>query len=399
MGKLLLSNRDEIMQESPIRKLSPFAEEAKSRGVKVYHLNIGQPDIKTPVEMINAYHTIPPVIKYGPSEGLLSYRKKLAEYYNKKNIKVDESNIFVTTGGSEAIIFTLLSALSPGDEVIIPEPFYTNYNGFAVMAGVNVVPITTSIDTGFDLPEISEFKSKLTDKTKAIVVCNPGNPTGAVFSRDKLQELVDFARENNLYIISDEVYREFTYDGLKATSILEFDNFEENGILIDSTSKRYSACGSRIGNIVTRNKELLKLVLKFGQARLCPPSIDQQAAEAAVDVPDSYFEEVITEYDKRRNLAYEELSKINNVIVSRPKGAFYMILGLPIEDADDFARWLLTDFNFNNETTMVAPASGFYATSGLGKNQIRIAYILNTTDLKNAINILKLGLEEYKRSH
>ncbi|MBN2789995.1 MAG: pyridoxal phosphate-dependent aminotransferase [Candidatus Delongbacteria bacterium] len=396
MGRLSLSNRNEIMQESPIRKLAPYAEAAKLKRINVYHLNIGQPDIKTPDEMINAYHTIPPVIKYGPSEGTLSYRKKLAEYYNRVGIKVDETNIFVTTGGSEAIIFTLLSALSPGDEVIIPEPFYTNYNGFAVMAGVNVVPITTSIDTGFDLPEISEFKSKLTDKTKAIVICNPGNPTGAVFCKDKLQKLVDFARDNDLYVISDEVYREFTYD-CKATSILEFENFEENAILIDSTSKRYSACGSRIGNIVTRNKELLKLVLKFGQARLCPPSIDQTAAEAAVDVPQSYFDEVLVEYKKRRDLAFQELSKIPDVTVSMPKGAFYMIVGLPVEDADEFAKWLLSEFNVNNETTMVAPVSGFYATPGLGKNQIRIAYILNTEDLKKAINILKLGLEEYRR--
>jgi aspartate aminotransferase len=348
--------------------------------------------------MINAYHTIPPVIKYGPSEGSLSYRKKLAEYYHRVGIKVDETNIFITTGGSEAIIFSFLSALSPGDEVIIPEPFYTNYNGFAVMTGVKVVPITTSIENGFDLPEISEFESKLTDKTKAIVICNPGNPTGAVFCKDKLQKLVDFARENNLYVISDEVYREFTYD-CKATSILEFDNFEENAILIDSTSKRYSACGSRIGNIVTRNKELLKLVLKFGQARLCPPSIDQAAAEAAVDVPQSYFDDVLVEYRKRRDLAYAELSQIPDVTVSMPKGAFYMILGLPIDDADDFAKWLLLDFNVNNETTMVAPVSGFYATPGLGKNQVRIAYILNTDDLKKAIHILKLGIEEYKRTH
>lgn len=398
MGKLSLSNRNEIMQESPIRKLAPFAEAAKTRGVHVYHLNIGQPDIKTPDEMINAYHTIPPVIKYGPSEGTLSYRKKLAEYYKRVGINVDETNIFITTGGSEAIIFTLLSALSPGDEVIIPEPFYTNYNGFAVMAGVKVVPITTNIDTGFDLPDISEFKSKLTDKTKAIVICNPGNPTGAVFCKDKLQKLVDFARENNLYVISDEVYREFTYD-CKATSILEFENFEENAILIDSTSKRYSACGSRIGNIVTRNKELLKLVLKFGQARLCPPSIDQAAAEAAVDVPQSYFDEVLVEYRKRRDIAYQELSKIPDATVSMPKGAFYMIVGLPVDDADDFAKWLLSDYNLNNETTMVAPVSGFYATPGLGKNQVRIAYILNSDDLKKAINILKLGLEEYKRTH
>lgn len=394
MSKLTLSSRNAIMQESPIRKLAPFAVKAKNEGVHVYHLNIGQPDINTPQVMIDAYHNIPPVIEYGPSEGLLSYRKKLADYYCKVNINVDESNIFITTGGSEAIIFTLLSALSPGDEVIIPEPFYTNYNGFAVMAGVKVVPVTTKIENGFDLPQISEFKAKMTVRTKAIVICNPGNPTGAVFSRERLQELVDFARENNLYVISDEVYREFTYD-CKATSILQFDNFEENGVLIDSTSKRYSACGSRVGCLVTRNKELLKLVLKFGQARLCPPSVDQQAAEAAIDTPDSYFEEVQKEYIKRRNFAYEELSKIPGVVVPMPKGAFYMIVGLPVDDADHFAKWLLSDFRYNNSTTMVAPASGFYATEGLGKNQIRIAYVLNTADLKNAIEIIKLGLEKY----
>lgn len=394
MSKLTLSSRNAIMQESPIRKLAPFAVKAKNEGVHVYHLNIGQPDIETPKVMIDAYHNIPPVIEYGPSEGLLSYRKKLADYYCKVDIKVDESNIFITTGGSEAIIFTLLSALSPGDEVIIPEPFYTNYNGFAVMAGVKVVPVTTSIENGFDLPLISEFQAKLTDKTRAIVICNPGNPTGAVFSRERLQELVDFARENNLYVISDEVYREFTYD-CKATSILQFDDFEENGVLIDSTSKRYSACGSRVGCIVTRNKELLKLVLKFGQARLCPPSVDQQAAEAAIDTPDSYFEEVQTEYRKRRDFAYEELSNIPGVVVPVPKGAFYMAVGLPVDDAEHFAKWLLSDFRHNNRTTMVAPLAGFYATDGLGKNQIRIAYVLNTEDLRNAIEIIRLGLEKY----
>ena len=394
MSKLTLSSRNAIMQESPIRKLAPFAVKAKNEGVHVYHLNIGQPDIKTPQIMIDAYHNISPVIEYGPSEGLLSYRKKLADYYRKVNINVDESNIFITTGGSEAIIFTLLSALSPGDEVIIPEPFYTNYNGFAVMAGVKVVPVTTTIESGFDLPQMSEFEAKMTERTKAIVICNPGNPTGAVFSRERLQELVDFARKNNLYVISDEVYREFTY-GCKATSILQFDDFEENAVLIDSTSKRYSACGSRVGCMVTRNKELLKLVLKFGQARLCPPSVDQQAAEAAVGTPDSYFEEVQKEYIKRRNFAYEELSKIPGVVVPMPKGAFYMIVGLPVDDADDFAKWLLSDFRHNNATTMVAPASGFYATEGLGKNQVRIAYVLNTDDLKNAIEIIRLGLEKY----
>ncbi|HQO08565.1 MAG TPA: pyridoxal phosphate-dependent aminotransferase [Clostridiales bacterium] len=396
MGKLKISSRNEIMQASPIRKLAPLAVKAKAEGVHVYHLNIGQPDIKTSQKMIDAYHNIPEVIEYGPSEGLHSYRKKLVQYYKKMKIDVNESNIFITTGGSEAIIFTLLSALSPGDEVIIPEPFYTNYNGFAVMAGVNVVPVTTNIENGFDLPDMKEFKAKLTPRTKAIVICNPGNPTGAVFKKERLQELVDFARKHDLYVISDEVYREFTYD-CKATSILQFDDFEENAVMIDSTSKRYSACGSRVGCIVTRNKELLGLVLKFGQARLCPPSVDQQAAEAAVDTPDSYFEEVHKEYTKRRNVAYKELKKIPGAEVPMPMGAFYMVVGLPIDDADDFAKWLLTDFRHNKETTMVAPASGFYATPGLGKNQIRIAYVLKEADLIKAINILKIGLEEYKK--
>ncbi|MGD9706714.1 MAG: pyridoxal phosphate-dependent aminotransferase [Candidatus Delongbacteria bacterium] len=396
MGKLTISSRNEIMQASPIRKLAPLAVQAKNKGVHVYHLNIGQPDIKTSQNMIDAYHNIPDVIEYGPSEGQLSYRKKLVQYYKKMNIEVDESNIFITTGGSEAIIFTLLSALSPGDEVIIPEPFYTNYNGFAVMAGVNVVPITTDINNGFDLPQMSEFEAKLSPKTKAIVICNPGNPTGAVFKKDRLQELVDFAKKHNLYVISDEVYREFTYD-CKATSILQFDDFDENAVMIDSTSKRYSACGSRVGCIVTRNKELLGLVLKFGQARLCPPSVDQQAAEAAVDTPDSYFTKVHTEYTKRRNIAYNELKKIPGVTVPMPMGAFYMVVGLPIDDADDFAKWMLTDFRVDNETTMVAPASGFYATPGLGKDQIRIAYVLKEEDLVKAINILKLALEAYKK--
>ena len=399
MGKLTLSSRNNIMQESPIRKLAPYSVAAVKEGVKVYHLNIGQPDIKTPEIMVEAYKKVPEVIAYGPSDGLLSYRLKLAEYYNKVNVKIDESNIFVTNGGSEAIVFTLMSALSPDDEIIIPEPFYTNYNGFAAMAGVKVVPITTKIENGFDLPDMVEFESKLTKKTKAIVICNPGNPTGAVFSKERLQELVDFAKKHNLYVISDEVYREFTYDGHKATSILEFDDFEENAISIDSVSKRYSACGSRVGCIVSRNKKFLELVMKFGQARLCPPTLDQMAAEAAIDTPRSYFDEVIAEYDNRRNIAFNELSKIENTTVTMPQGAFYMIVELPIESADDFAIWLLKDFRLNNETVMVAPAAGFYATPGLGKNQIRIAYILKSDDLKKAINIIAEGLKEYKKTH
>ena len=396
---LTLSSRNEITQESPIRKLAPFANIAKEEGVKIYHLNIGQPDIKTPENMVNAYKNIPAIIEYGPSDGLLSYRKKLVEYYQGVNIDAKLENIFVTTGGSEAIVLTLISATSPGDEIIIPEPFYTNYNGFASQAGVNVVPLTTNIEDGFHLPSIEEFEKKLTDKTKAIVICNPGNPTGAVFSKAKLQELADFAKDHNLYLISDEVYREFTYDGKKSTSVFQLKGVDENAIVIDSVSKRYSACGSRIGNILTRNQPLLDLVMKFGQARLCPPTIDQMAAEVAVDTPKSYFDEVITEYEKRRDISFNRLSNIEGVIVPKPEGAFYMVLALPIEDAEHFAKWMLSDFRLNNETLMIAPAAGFYGTKGLGKNQIRIAYVLNESDLNKSFDILEAALVEYRKNH
>ncbi|PID26409.1 MAG: aspartate aminotransferase [Candidatus Cloacimonadota bacterium] len=400
MGKLSLSDRDSLMQASPIRKLAPYAEKAKQEGTKIYHLNIGQPDIETPDLMLERYRDVPKVIEYGPSEGLASYRKKLAEYYNSLGLEdIEPKNIFVTTGGSEAIVFTLLSALSYGDEVIIPEPFYTNYNGFGVMAGVNVKAITTKIEDGFDLPPIEEFKKQLTDRTKAIVICNPGNPTGTVFTRERLGELVDFCRENNLYLISDEVYREFAYDGKKSTSILEFDNFEENGIVIDSISKRYSACGSRVGNIVTRNLDLLKLVLKFGQARLCPPTIDQMAAEAAYNSPKEYLQNINKEYEARRDISYKMLKEIDGLEVPKPQGAFYMTIGLPIKDAEHFSIWLLEKFRYEGETVMVAPAAGFYATKGLGLNQIRIAYILNCDDLKRAYTILDAALKEYRKNH
>ncbi len=396
---LTLSSRNEITQESPIRKLAPFANKAKEEGVKIYHLNIGQPDIKTPEGMVNAYKNIPAIIEYGPSDGLLSYRKKLVEYYQGVGINAKLENIFVTTGGSEAIVFVLISATSPGDEIIIPEPFYTNYNGFASQAGVTVVPVTTNIEDGFHLPSIEEFEKKLTDKTKAIVICNPGNPTGAVFSKEKLQGLADFAKKHNLYLISDEVYREFTYDGKKSTSVFQLDGIDDNAIVIDSVSKRYSACGSRIGNILTRNQPLLDLVMKFGQARLCPPTIDQMAAEIAVDTPKSYFDEVIVEYEKRRDISYKRLSKIDGVVVPKPEGAFYMVIGLPIEDAEHFAKWLLSDFRLNNETLMIAPAAGFYGTKGLGKNQIRIAYVLNETDLNKSFDILEAALKEYSKGN
>ena len=400
MGRLSLSDRDNLMQASPIRKLAPYANKAKQEGTKIYHLNIGQPDIETPELMLERYRNVPKVIEYGPSEGLASYREKLAEYYTGLGTKnIDSKNIFVTTGGSEAIVFTLLSALSAGDEVIIPEPFYTNYNGFGVMAGVEIKAITTKIENGFDLPPIEEFKKNLTDKTKAIVICNPGNPTGTVFTKERLAELVDFCRENDLYLISDEVYREFAYDGMKATSILEFDNFEENAIVIDSISKRYSACGSRVGNIVTRNLELLDLVLKFGQARLCPPTIDQLAAEAAYNSPKEYLEGINKEYEARRDISYNMLKEIEGLEVPKPQGAFYMTIGLPVKDAEHFSIWLLEKFRYEGETVMVAPAAGFYATEGLGLNQIRIAYILNCDDLKKAYTILNAGLAEYRKSH
>ncbi|RKX87509.1 MAG: pyridoxal phosphate-dependent aminotransferase [Spirochaetes bacterium] len=390
-----ISSRDLTMQESPIRKLVPYADRAKKEGTKVYHLNIGQPDIKTPDSMLKAYSEVPQVIAYGPSNGLAEYREKLAAYYSEIGKDIESDNVFVTTGGSEAIIFTLMSALSPGDEVMIPEPFYTNYNGFAAMAGVSVVPVTTSIDDGFHLPSIKVFEEKLTDKTKAIMFSNPGNPTGTVFSREELEGLILFAKKHDLYLISDEAYREFTYGERTAVSIMEFEGIDDNAILIDSVSKRYSACGARIGWIVTRNTKLLNLILKFGQARLCPPTVDQLASLAAMDTPRSYFKEVVREYKGRRDFAYDELISIPGVIAKKPEGAFYMVLALPVKDADDFAKWLLSDFRIDGETTMVAPAEGFYSTNGLGKNQIRLAYVLNKDDLKKAINIIREGLKVY----
>jgi len=392
---LPVSLRNNFLQESPIRKLVPFADKAKKDGVKVYHLNIGQPDIRTPEGMRKAYKNIPEVVAYGPSAGLTSYRDKLAENYRIRGIKINTDNVFITTGGSEAIIFSFMAALSPGDEVIIPEPFYTNYNGFAAMAGVRVVPVTTRIEDGFQLPSIKEFEKVRTDKTRAILFSNPGNPTGAVFSRERLNDLIDFAKKYNLYIFSDEAYREFTYGERKAISILEFEGIEENAILIDSVSKRYSACGARVGYLISRNKKFLDVVLKLGQARLCPPTVDQMAAEEAVDTPSSYFEEVNKEYKKRRDFAFTALSDIPGVTVKKPEGAFYIIAQLPVKDSDHFARWMLTDFRFQGATTMVAPAAGFYATEGLGKNQIRLAYVLNVDDLRPAIAILKEGLKKY----
>jgi aspartate aminotransferase len=390
-----LSNRVDLITESPIRKLAPYAEQAKQEGIHVYHLNIGQPDIHTPEAMRRAYREVPEVVAYGPSQGLRSYREKLAAYYGRWNVEVDPDEIFVTNGGSEAIVFTLMGVTSPGDEIIVPEPYYANYNGFAAMVGATIVPVPTTLEEGFHLPAIEEFEKRITDRTKAILFSNPGNPTGAAFSRERLGELVELALERGLFLISDEVYREFVYDGASPVSILEFPKISQQAVIVDSISKRYSACGARIGCLVTHNRELYELVLRFGQARLCPPTVDQYAAEVALEEGDEYVRETVQEYRRRRDTAYRELSAIPGVSVPVPEGAFYMIAELPVDDAEDFALWLLSEFRRDGETVMVAPASGFYATPGAGRRQVRIAYVLGEEKLVRAIRLLGDALREY----
>ena len=385
------------MPESPIRKLVPYAEQAKTKGTLVYHLNIGQPDINTPKIALDAVkNNCLDVVAYSRSEGSEQYREKLAGYYKKHNIEVEAKEITVTTGGSEALLFTMGSIMDPGDEVIIPEPFYANYNGFSVAQGVNVIPVVSDIDANFALPAIKDFESLITPKTKAILICNPGNPTGYLYSREEISQLKELVIKHDLFLIADEVYREFTYDGLHHHSIMEIDGLQDHAIMIDSVSKRYSMCGARIGCIVTRNKRVTDAALKFAQARLSPPTFALLASEAALDTPDSYFEEVKKEYAERRNILIQELKKINGVKVANPKGAFYCIVELPVKDSDKFAQWLLEEFRVNNETIMIAPAAGFYATEGLGHNQVRIAYVLKKEDLIASVNILKKGLEAYK---
>lgn len=385
------------MPESPIRKLVPYAEDAKKRGLKVYHLNIGQPDIKTPQVALDAVknNTIE-TLSYARSEGSEEYRIKLAKYYRNNNITVTEDNIIVTTGGSEALFFTMGSIADAGDEVIIPEPFYANYNGFATASGVKVVPVISSIDDNFALPKIEEFEKLITKKTKAILICNPGNPTGYLYSKEEIQKLKEIVLKHDLFLIADEVYREFAYDGLKHTSVISLEGLNENAIIVDSVSKRYSMCGARIGCIVSKNKNFIKTAVKFAQARLSPPTYALIASEAALDTPQSYFDEVKAEYVERRNTLIAELEKIEGVKVAKPKGAFYCVAQLPVKDTDAFAQWLLEDFNDNNETVMVAPASGFYSTPGEGKNQIRMAYVLNKKDLIRSVEILKEALKVYK---
>ena len=384
------------MPESPIRKLVPYSEIAKKKGNKVYHLNIGQPDIKTPEVAMNAVKNIDlTILEYSHSAGNESYRKKLAAYYTNQGIPVNIEDIIITTGGSEALMFAMGSTMDQGDEIIIPEPFYANYNGFSTASGINVVPVISTIDTGFALPAIADFEKLITPKTKAILICNPGNPTGYLYSKEEIMQLAALVKKHDLFLISDEVYREFTYDGDIHYSVMNVAGLEEHAIMIDSVSKRYSMCGARIGCIVSKNKELMTTAMKFAQARLSPPTIEQIASEAALDTPQSYFDEVISEYRERRDTLVEELNKIEGVIVSKPKGAFYCIAQLPIDNADAFAQWLLESFDLNGETVMVAPAAGFYSTPGMGLNQVRIAYVLKKEDLISAVRILKAAIPVY----
>jgi aspartate aminotransferase len=391
-----LSSKAGSMPASPIRKLVPYSEAAKKRGTKVYHLNIGQPDIETPEVVREAMKAQDArVIEYSNSEGMLNYREGLKGYYSSKDIHLEVSNIMVTTGGSEALVFAFMSTLNPGDEVIIPEPFYANYNGFAVMAGATVVPVTAVIDNGFALPAISEFEKKITEKTKGILICNPGNPTGYLYSKTELEQLRDLVLKYNLFLYADEVYREFMYEGAVPFSVMNLEGLENNAIMIDSVSKRYSMCGARIGAMISRNAELMSAALKFGQARLSPPTFGQWASMAALATPQSYFDGVVEEYVKRRDTLVDGLNAIPGVRCPKPQGAFYCIAELPIDDSDQFCQWMLEKFEHNGQTVMMAPATGFYATPGSGKNQVRLAYVLNVSDLKNAVECLKEALMKY----
>ena len=392
-----ISKKGQLMPQSPIRKLVPYAEAAAKKGKTIYYLNIGQPDIKTPEIALDAVKMNSlEILAYTRSEGSEDYRKKIAHYYKKNNIQAKHDDIIVTTGGSEALLFAFGSIMDIDDEVIIPEPFYANYNGFSTASGVKIVPVISKIEDNFALPPIEEFEKLITPKTKAILICNPGNPTGYLYSKEEIQKLATIVKKYDLFLIADEVYREFAYDGNTHYSIMQEPGLEDYAIMIDSVSKRYSMCGARIGCLVSKNKSVIETVLKFAQARLSPPTLAQIASEAALDTPQSYFDAVIEEYVERRNVLIEELSKIEGVKVAKPKGAFYCIAELPVKNSDDFAQWLLEHFDINGETIMVAPAGGFYSTPGVGLNQIRIAYVLNKESLKKSANILKEALKAYK---
>ncbi|MEY4054593.1 MAG: hypothetical protein RL034_1511 [Bacteroidota bacterium] len=392
---LQISKRGTDMPASPIRKLVPFAEAAKKRGTKVYHLNIGQPDIETPKMVLDAVrHSDFKVLEYSHSAGNESYRKKLVGYYKSVGVDVNEKQIIITTGGSEAILFGFMACLDAGDEVIIPEPFYANYNGFAVEAGVTVVPITSQIENGFALPPIEAFEAKITPRTKAIVICNPNNPTGYLYSAAEMEQLKNIILKHNLYLFSDEAYREFCYEGTQV-SALHLTGVDEHVVIMDTISKRYSACGGRIGAFITKNQALLDATMKFAQARLSPPSFAQIAGEAAIDLPANYFDDTKAEYKSRRDLIVTRLNAMEGVFCPNPGGAFYAMAKLPIDDADKFCQWLLEDFAFENQTVMLAPATGFYGTPGLGKQEVRLAYVLNLEDINKAMDCLEAALKVY----
>jgi aspartate aminotransferase len=391
-----ISSKAVNMPASPIRKLVPFSEAAKKQGRKVYHLNIGQPDIETPEVVMNSIRaTDLKVIEYSNSEGMAAYRQGLTTYYKSKDIHLDIADIMITTGGSEALVFAFMTCLNPGDEVIIPEPFYANYNGFAVMAGVKVVPVTANIDNGFALPPIADFEKKITANTKGILICNPGNPTGYLYTKEELEQLRELVIKHNLFLFADEVYREFMYDGAIPHSVMNLEGLEQHAVMIDSISKRYSMCGARIGAMVSRNKEVMAAALKFAQARLSPPTFGQLAGIAALDTPQEYFDGVVNEYVNRRDILVKGLNSIDGVKCPNPQGAFYCIAELPIDDSDAFCQWILEKFEYNNQTVMMAPATGFYATPGLGKNQVRLAYVLNEESLRNALVCLEQALKVY----
>jgi aspartate aminotransferase len=391
-----ISYKGKQMPASPIRKLVPFAEAALKEGKKIYHLNIGQPDIDTPKEMLDAIKNFKYTrVEYTHSAGMESYRRKLAEYYGRFDINVAYTDIMITTGGSEAIEIAMMTCLNEGDEVIIPEPFYANYNGFATMAGVKVVAVTSPIETGFALPSISQFENAITPRTKAIMICNPGNPTGYLYSREELESLKELVKKHDLYLMSDEVYREFCYDGKEYISVMHLVGIENNVILLDSISKRYSACGARIGAMVSKNNEVMQTALKFAQARLSPPTFGQFGAQAAIDTPQSYFDKVIKEYVARRDYVVEALNKLDGVFCPKPSGAFYCIAKLPVDDAEKFCQWLLEKFDYKGETVMLAPANGFYSHPTLGTQEVRIAYVLNLDSLKKAMKCLEKALAVY----
>lgn len=391
-----LSNKGAQMPASPIRKLVPYATAAKAAGKQVLHLNIGQPDIETPQVALDAVRGMDrTVIEYSNSEGFASYRDGLANYYKSVGIAISSEDVMVTTGGSEALIFGFMTCMDPGDEIIIPEPFYANYNGFATMAGLTVKPITAKIDDGFALPPIEAFESQITDKTKAILICNPGNPTGSLYSKESLEALAAIVKKHDLFLFADEVYREFCYDGASPFSCMNLAGIEQNVIMVDSVSKRYSMCGARIGALVSRNAEIMSTALKFGQARLSPPTLGQIAGEAALDTPQEYFDSVVSEYVGRRDKLVKGMNEIPGVICPKPAGAFYAVAELPVDSGEKFCQWMLESFDVNNETVMMAPAAGFYSTKGVGTKQVRIAYVLNQDSLKRAVNIISEGLKVY----